>query len=657
MLDPFAILTAVRDGSRRIIDFRLAFVNAATLRLFGFGAGGAVGIRLLRALPAHRHNGLFEAYCRVVESGEPLAIDEMDYVDRLRDGREIQFALDLRVVRVGDGVAVSGRDATSRRAAEATQALLAAAMEHAAESIVVVDTAGLVRFANRAFERASGYPAAEVIGKHRAVVFGGSWAAAPEVERLDRRLRTGLPWSGDRELRRRDGTAYTEEVTISPVRDPDGTVISYVRGARDVTHVRAIEASLEVTTRERVAFAHALGRLQQRETPEETGRDITDEIAGLKGITFAALLTFEEPGGARALALTDPAAVTKIGELVAGQLIPPERATYLRERAVLGPWAEPWVPRDVDGDYGAAVEARGIQAVAYAPIGDPGEPIGLIALGTTDEQVGRSIQDVLPAAIEFAAAAGGLIAAPLAIRRRRLANRRRIKDVIASAGFTTVFQPIVNLGTRAAVGFEGLTRFRDRARPDVFFADAWSSGIGPELEAATLESTMAASRELPSGPWLGLNVSAAMILEPDRLAGILARCDRPVVLEITEHDVITDYGAVRAAVALLGPDVRIAVDDAGAGAANFTHIVELRPDFVKIDVGLVRGVDRDLTRQALVVGLGHFARAIDGWVVAEGIETEEERQALIALGVELGQGYLLGRPAAVAAWRALGPAA
>ncbi|MEA2621019.1 MAG: hypothetical protein QOC97_1792, partial [Chloroflexota bacterium] len=182
-------------------------------------------------------------------------------------------------------------------------------------------------------------------------------------------------------------------------------------------------------------------------------------------------------------------------------------------------------------------------------------------------------------------------------------------------------------------------------------------GVGPELEAATLEATIAASVQLPLGPWLGLNVSAAMILEPDRLAGILARRTRPVVLEITEHDVITDYRAVRAAVALLGRDVRLAVDDAGAGAANFTHIVELRPDFVKIDVGLVRGVDRDLTRQALIVGLLHFARAIDGWVVAEGIETEAERQALIGLGVKLGQGYLFGRPARVASWQALGPAA
>ena len=122
------------------------------------------------------------------------------------------------------------------------------------------------------------------------------------------------------------------------------------------------------------------------------------------------------------------------------------------------------------------------------------------------------------------------------------------------------------------------------------------------------------------------------------------------MLEITEHDPIADYQAVRAAVALLGPDVRIAVDDAGTGVANFTHIVELRPDFVKIDASLVAGVNSDLTRQAMIVGLHHFAQATNGWVIAEGVETEEERQSLIGLDVVLGQGYLFGAPADAETW-------
>jgi EAL domain-containing protein (putative c-di-GMP-specific phosphodiesterase class I) len=86
------------------------------------------------------------------------------------------------------------------------------------------------------------------------------------------------------------------------------------------------------------------------------------------------------------------------------------------------------------------------------------------------------------------------------------------------------------------------------------------------------------------------------------------------------------------------------VDDAGAGSANFTHIVELRPSIVKIDAGLVRGVEHDLGRQALVVGMLHFAATAGCDVIAEGIETAAERATLVGLGVTLGQGYLLGRP-------------
>jgi EAL domain-containing protein (putative c-di-GMP-specific phosphodiesterase class I) len=92
------------------------------------------------------------------------------------------------------------------------------------------------------------------------------------------------------------------------------------------------------------------------------------------------------------------------------------------------------------------------------------------------------------------------------------------------------------------------------------------------------------------------------------------------------------------------------VDDAGAGIANFGHLVDLRPDVVKIDAGLVRGVNADLSRQALIVGFVHFAAVSGALVLAEGIETAAEQQMVQRLGVTLGQGYHLARPARVDAW-------
>jgi EAL domain-containing protein (putative c-di-GMP-specific phosphodiesterase class I) len=116
------------------------------------------------------------------------------------------------------------------------------------------------------------------------------------------------------------------------------------------------------------------------------------------------------------------------------------------------------------------------------------------------------------------------------------------------------------------------------------------------------------------------------------------------VLEITEHDAIEDYAALRAALAVLGPTVRLAVDDAGAGYASFRHILELAPDLVKLDLGLIRGIDGDLARQALLAGMVHFAVKREILLVAEGIETGEELDVLRSLAIPCGQGYLLGRP-------------
>ena len=156
-----------------------------------------------------------------------------------------------------------------------------------------------------------------------------------------------------------------------------------------------------------------------------------------------------------------------------------------------------------------------------------------------------------------------------------------------------MFQPIVDLESSEVVGYEALTRFDSGQRPDLCFADAWSVGLGPELELATLAAAVDAGKRLAPGAWLDLNVSPRLLADPERLRPILWAAERPIVLEVTEHEIIDDYGAVRDAIRALGPDVRLAVDDAGAGVANFGHIIDLRPDFVKLDISLVRRVNAE----------------------------------------------------------------
>ena len=326
------------------------------------------------------------------------------------------------------------------------------------------------------------------------------------------------------------------------------------------------------------------------------------------------------------------------------------RASHLLHRMTGGPWAELWTNDPKFEQYGEALNATGIKGQAFAPFFDDGQLIGAVAIGTLSDAHAEHLLTDLPAVAEFAATASLLLTPLLVARRETATARAAIEGIIATASYRPVYQPIVELAGGRTVGFEALTRFADGRRPDLVFSAAEQVGLGLELELATLEVAIRTAHDLPPDAWLSLNVSPTLVVQADGLARVLAGRDRSVVLEITEHVAIENYRAVRSAIDRLGAEVRVAVDDTGAGIANFSHLVELRPTLLKIDVSLIRDLDTDLARQAVVVGLVHFAAKAGCQVIAEGIETESERVTADALGVTLGQGFLMARPAEVGAF-------
>lgn len=624
------------------LDGRILFMNAYSAERLGVDPEAVVGERVVDiALDEPERTIQLEAFLGAVGSG--TIADRWEATWRSRSGERIRIEWSSSFIRGADGAIVGmasvGEDVTARREAEVTNARLVAAIEQAAETIIVTDLDGTVVFANPAFAAASGHDVGDVVGRPLYALLAGGLRGTV-ARRMARALRSGHGWAGEWEVRRADGSTYREEATISPVRDARGTITSHVALARDVTQIRAMQAALDATARERTAVASALERLEALETPEATAHAICAAMIELPGIEVASISWFDDDELV-IVGLSVPDAYP----LGPGDRLPPSRTAYLRERARGGPWHEDWTAREIDGGYGRRMTAMGLAAMAYAPINAASGPLGLVVIGTTSRDAAERIADQLPAAVEFAVATRSLIAGPMAARRSTEAARARIVQVIERQAFQPVFQPIVNMDTGQPIGFEALTRFDDGERPDLRFAEATTVGLGHDLEDVTLARAIEASWELPAGPWLSLNVSAAFVLDGARLATIMRRRTRPIILEITEHVAIGDYQAVRAAVAALGPDVRIAVDDAGAGVANFTHIVNLRPDYVKIDASLIRDVNADLTRQALVVGLHHFAQATGGWIIAEGVETAEERHALLGLDLHFGQGYHFGRPA------------
>ena len=226
--------------------------------------------------------------------------------------------------------------------------------------------------------------------------------------------------------------------------------------------------------------------------------------------------------------------------------------------------------------------------------------------------------------------------------------RARIEQVLADEAIEMVFQPVVVLATGERAGYEALARFPSvpGERPDAWFRNAAKVGLADELELLAVRTALAELDRLPPACFISINLSPAVLGNPRLLDLVDAADPERVILELTEHAIVEDYHAFGAAVApLRARGVAMAVDDAGAGYASLRHILNLRPGLIKLDMSLTRDIQADPARRALANGLQGFARSLEAQVVAEGIETEHELEALRELGIELGQGYLLGKPA------------
>lgn len=232
-----------------------------------------------------------------------------------------------------------------------------------------------------------------------------------------------------------------------------------------------------------------------------------------------------------------------------------------------------------------------------------------------------------------------------------------LERVLADCGQPRlVFQPIVDLQRGVVAGYEALSRFSGPpdAPPYVWFEEAERLGRSVELELRAVRQALRTRATLPPDTFLTINMTPEALLHPDA-RGVLSETQglERLVFEVTEHARVADYRALRRAVdRVREAGGMVAVDDAGAGYASLKHVLELRPDFVKLDRELIAGVDQDPIKRSVVQMLGELSDRIDAWIVAEGIEEHGELDAMVEMGVPLGQGWLLGRPSAP--WATLG---
>ena len=240
-------------------------------------------------------------------------------------------------------------------------------------------------------------------------------------------------------------------------------------------------------------------------------------------------------------------------------------------------------------------------------------------------------------------------------RIRARMRRRGMLELVLDRKVTSVYEPIVHVQSKTVFGYEALARGPEGSElhaPLALFHLAEEEDLVYELDCLCRASGLEGAIDYPSGTKLFLNVRPTTIHDPnfraDRLIKTLERCQlqpSDVVLEISEQESIRNFDVFREIRdTYRGLGFQMALDDTGAGYAGLEALLELEPEFIKVDRAFVSGVDQDASRQDMLRALHSVARKTGAQIIGEGLDTLEELEMLGELGFDFGQGWLFGKP-------------
>ena len=531
--------------------------------------------------------------------------------------------------------------------------LQTAALEATANAVVITDRDGRVEWVNPAFSDLTGFTLAEVLGGTPRLLKSGIQSDF-YYEKMWETILAGNVWRGELYNRRKDGTVYVEEQTITPVTGADGSIRHFVAVKQDVTQRRRTEERIRY-----LALHDPLTDLGNRRSVEESLERV---VARARRGT---------PGSLVLLDLDHFKVVNDTLGHAAGDTVLVELARLLGtlrrpgdEIARLGGDEFVLVLEGIPAEAGRMVAERLRRAVHEHrfEVGgrrfDLGVSVGVVPI---DGRLGAAALLALADSALYSAKERGrnrVVLVDGSVTPTPLSEASvwasRVKDALRDRRFLLAYQPILRLETGRTAHYEALLRLRDDGGglvgPTAFLAAAEQFGLLPQLDLWVVDEVLAALRDRDDLE-VFVNLSGASLGEEGHLLAIEERIRESGVgpgrlaFEVTETTAVRDMIAAREWMRRLRDlGCRFALDDFGIGFSSFSYLQSLPADYVKIDGSFIRELDSNLANRALVKAIDTVAHTLGKETIAEQVENLGAVDVLRELGVEFGQGFALGEP-------------
>jgi diguanylate cyclase (GGDEF)-like protein/PAS domain S-box-containing protein len=663
----FFTLESVRDAAGEIVDFRYTFVNARGAKILRTTPEELNGRLFCATFPIYRTNGRFETYKQVCLTGQP---DEMEY--ETEPAYSSVRWLRVQTLKLDDGISVTATDIAERKEGEIKLARLASFLEAIIASspfaTIVTDLSGDITSCNPAAEGMLRYGEGELLGGVSPLILFDQAQLAERArnlsEELHRRVEPGIvvlvassfkEWN----LKRKDGTFLQAEVVARPLRSASG-VVGLILVAYDITerkfhevriaHLAHHDALTGLPTRTlfndrlNVALAHAkrdgskVGLLildldNFKRVNDLLGHRAGDEllvhVAEQLRNTVRSSDTVGRMGGDEFVLILDRLHNVDEAELIAKKLL-----GRIRRPVVIG--SESFSP------------TASIGISMYPEDGDVPEELlknadTAMYLAKTEGRDGyRAFNNAMAAASS---------------RKREL--EVALNQALLGDEFELMYQPQVDLSTGGVIGVEALLRWRSPrlglVMPSEFIPLIEESGLIVPIGEWVLRTACRDARQLHLD--LGRTISIAVNISsrqfqheglPDTIrraladANLAANC---LELEITESVLVgNSVKALRILDEVRRLNTRLAIDDFGTGFSSMSYIMRFPLDRIKIDRSFIRDVTVDANSSAVTTAIIALATGLKIAVIAEGVETAEQREFLIGRGCDEAQGFFFAKP-------------